>query len=182
MTPAFGLIAMLSVLSLGCSVVSSDFDGLKAAEKSHAPLPTIRVYREQHYTSNPNGGDCLLTVNPQADPGYASEGDILGCWGPDDAGTRVRLYRRGNASLSDHVHTSDETEAHDVLNHGYIDEGITCYVYPSQQFSDLVPLYRLSAGPPWTMHYYTTNWAMVQTITSSQPWKYESIIGWVYGD
>lgn len=78
--------------------------------------------------------------------------------GPPPAPVEPRkpLYQLWNNVISNHFYTTSETERTTALNNeGYVDQGITGYLYETQQEGS-VPLYRMWSQS-LTDHFYTTS-------------------------
>lgn len=88
--------------------------------------------------------------------------------------TAVALHRYWNAAATDHFYTTNWSEL-GAGGHGWVYEGIQCYVLPSP-VSGTKPLYRY-----WNAsvadHFYTTNWGELGS--GGYGWTYEGIQGHV---
>lgn len=76
---------------------------------------------------------------------------------PAPPAPRKPLYQLWNNVVSDHFYTTSVSERNGAISSGgYVDQGITGYLYETQQEGSL-PLYRLYFGGNLTDHFYTTS-------------------------
>ena len=111
---------------------------MNALHLSHA-ASTVPLYRywkssvsDHFYTTNPKE---IGTTTPgqKGKYGYVSEG-IAGYCHSTQVADSVPLYRYWHAAASDHFYTTNPKEIGTVTpgqvgKHGYVSEGVTCYVY-----------------------------------------------------
>ena len=105
--------------------------------KVHGSVPLYRYWKggvsDHFYTTNVNEIG-TSTKNQVGRYGYVSEG-IAGYCMPYQVHGTVPLYRYWNSKKVDHFYTTDSNEIGTttpgkVGNHGYVSEGIQCYVPP----------------------------------------------------
>lgn len=93
-------------------------------------VPLYRYYQAEHhdhfYTINPHE---IGTITPGkvGRHGYRSEGIVGYCYPARRTGT-VPLDRFWKRSVSDHFYTINIKEADVAQKHGYVYEGVACYV------------------------------------------------------
>ncbi|KAG6891434.1 hypothetical protein C0992_006693 [Termitomyces sp. T32_za158] len=98
------------------------------------------------------------------------------CGNPDDT---VPFYRLYNSQVVDHFYTTDAQEANNaVARYGYTAEGISSYIFPSQE-SGTTPFYRLYS-PTAMDHFYTTSASEANSASQNLGYNYEGIAGYIY--
>ncbi len=111
---------------------------------------------------------------------YLGNGDKTGAqllYGRPDG--KIPLYRMYSPIVLDHFYTTNYNEyATGAVRVGYLQEGITGYIYPYQQ-DGLVPLYRMYS-PIVLDHFYTTNYNEYATGAVQVGYLQEGIAGYVY--
>jgi hypothetical protein len=102
------------------------------------PVQRLVGGRDHFYTI-----DAEEALNAITHFGYTEEEVAFFAFRTEQANT-TPLYRRRNTTTGEHFYTADAGEAQKVLGEGFIDEGISCWVYvPGSAPGDSVPLYRL---------------------------------------
>ena len=99
----------------------------------------------------------------------------------------VPLYRYWKSENADHFYTKNANEIGTKMSgqrgkHGYVSEGIQCYVY-EEQVEHSVPLYRYWKSAV-SDHFYTTDVKEIGTITPGEianyGYKSEGIVGYCF--
>lgn len=96
------------------------------------------------------------------------------CFVPD---TRP-LYRFWHPDRRKHFYTTSEGEKEAVEGQGFIYDGVTGYVLPSEGELTL-PLYRCYSTQE-DDHFYTTNWDEVQNAVDNHGYAYEYVEGYIF--
>lgn len=91
----------------------------------------------------------------------------------DTGGGDSSLYRLYAGAVGDHFYTTSWQERDiAIVTHGYVYEGIACYVFAGQ-VPGTCPLYRLWSDSD---HFYTLSWA--EALNSR--YSYEGVTGYLY--
>jgi hypothetical protein len=101
-----------------------------------------------------------------------------------DLARAVPFLRAYNAGVANHFYTTNVPEMQNALNNlGYIFEGTTGHLFPSQE-PGTVPLYRLYSAIN-TDHFYTASAAERDSATAGirlGPYASEGVAGYIYPD
>ena len=100
-------------------------------------VPLYRYWKpnvNDHFYTTKSAEIGTTTPGQTGRHGYKSEG-IAGYCFPENVSNTVPLYRYWNGRVSDHFYTTSADEigtitAGKVGKHGYVSEGIVCYVLP----------------------------------------------------
>jgi hypothetical protein len=167
--------------SSGATILTAQATGTIINDDPVAPANLVAQYRLYHpitrehlYTTDANEyavlGGRFWTQEGIAYTMPRDGGSFGGAFGQP-------LYRLYHAGIQQHHWTMDTNEATVLSSGGWIYEGISGYLLPTQA-SGSVPLYRLNlVSPP--QHLWTTDENEKTVLSTQRGWIYEGIVGYV---
>ncbi|KAH7105007.1 hypothetical protein BKA62DRAFT_669316 [Auriculariales sp. MPI-PUGE-AT-0066] len=176
------LLTTLSVLVAGSSGASASPTEKRQAGCTGTPVPLYRAWSNDlgnfdHFYTRSLGE----IIN--AEPGYTQEPDCCRLFADNQTSSTVPFYRLWSGDAADHFYTTSEAQRTYALSIGYVDEGVTGWVYPAA-LCGTVPLYRLYVdtgnGPTKKDHFYTIDAAERDYAVSQYGYTFEGIEAYVF--